>query len=73
MGVCELPPVSTCVIKVDLDEGPQQRRLFTCQFKVPLSLLCRYCSDDGSAGENLERGVRKTLSGLEKVNCSIKC
>lgn len=61
MGVCELPPVSTCVIKVDLDEGPQQRRLFSCQLKVLVSLLCWYCSDDGSAGENLERGVRNTL------------
>lgn len=37
------------------------REDFSCQLKVPLSLLCRYCSDDGSAGENLEGGVRNIL------------
>lgn len=35
------------------------REDFSCQLKVPLSLLCRYCSDDGSAGEKPREGSKK--------------
>lgn len=38
MGLLELPPVSTCVIKVGLDERPKQEKLFSCQLKVLLNL-----------------------------------
>lgn len=64
MGLLELPPVSTCVIKVGLNDRPKQKKLFSCQLKILLNLLCWQCSDEENMEESLAGRIRNILFSL---------